>query len=290
MIWHLIEYFSTIDPNILVGRCSHSYFYILYFHIKDTASFFLQYFKEDVVAKILICVFLRVWSGSFFFLFHLFFFFFFDSEGGLPLLTWNLQYCTMILTRIRMTVKHAGFEWCLNRMVHCTNEPPHLHQWAITSSLEPLHVHHWATTSSPMSHHIFCWANTSSPMSHHIFSWAVTSSPMSHHIFSWATTCSPLSHHFFTNEPPHLHQWVITSSPTSHHIFSWAVTSSPMSHPIFTWATTCSPLSHHIFTNESSHLLLSHHIFTIQPSHLNHWATSEKLKLGFCLFFTNILL
>ena len=151
MIWHLIEYFSTVDPNILVGRCLQSYFYILYFHIKDTASFSPQYIKEDVVAKILFCIFLRVWSGSFFFLFHLFFFFFFDSEGGLPLLTWNLQYCTMILKRIRMTVKHAGFEWCLNSMVRYTNEPLSHHIFTNEPSHLPL-SHYMFTTEPPLLH------------------------------------------------------------------------------------------------------------------------------------------
>ena len=151
-IWLNIS--AQLTPTFWLGGVrSHIFiFYILCFHIKDTAYFSPQYIKEDVVAKILFCVFLRVWSGSFFFLFHLFFFFFFDSEGGLPLLTWNLQYCTMILKRIRMTVKHAGFEWCLNSMVRYTNEPLSHHIF----TNEPSHLllsHYMFTTEPPLLHH-----------------------------------------------------------------------------------------------------------------------------------------
>ena len=50
------------------------------------------------------------------------------SGGGSPLYSEILQYCTMILQRIRITVVDAGFEpgTSATEVWLTTNEPPHL--------------------------------------------------------------------------------------------------------------------------------------------------------------------
>ena len=71
------------------------------------------------------------------------------------------------------------------------------HQWTISSlkptshpifTNEPPHLHQWATTSSPMRNHIF---TNEAP---HLHPWVTTSSPRSKHTF---TLMSP---HIFTHE------------------------------------------------------------------------------------------
>ena len=51
------------------------------------------------------------------------------SGGGSPLYPEILQYCTMILQRIRIIVVDAGFEpgTSATEVWRTTNEPPHLH-------------------------------------------------------------------------------------------------------------------------------------------------------------------